>query len=160
MGHSLRVLEAQLWFSVSVMYVLNHAWCLWVPEDGIRSPRIRVSDGCELPCGWVLGWSSSQGSPQMSHLSSSITSHCLVTVSVFLRSVDTDYHLTSIKHSGYSALTISVNCNKHLLCEMLACHSLQASSEFCTHGTVVHLRVRAEWNPDVGNTRGRRGRTC
>lgn len=29
--------------------VFLHAWCLWRPEEGARSPGIRVKDGCGLP---------------------------------------------------------------------------------------------------------------
>jgi hypothetical protein len=28
-----------------------YAWCLWRPEEGVRSPGTRVTDGCEPLCG-------------------------------------------------------------------------------------------------------------
>lgn len=41
---------------MSVCHV--HAWCLQSPEEGIRFPRTRVADGCELACGC---WESNSG---------------------------------------------------------------------------------------------------
>lgn len=43
-----------------VFYVC--AWYSQMPEDGTRSPGTRVHDGCEPPCGWVLG--TKPGSPR------------------------------------------------------------------------------------------------
>lgn len=32
-----------------------HAWCLWKPEECIRSPRTVVKDGCHMGVTWVPG---------------------------------------------------------------------------------------------------------
>ena len=41
------------------MYVYHVcAWCLWRPEEGIRSPGTGVTDGCEPPYGY---WESNLG---------------------------------------------------------------------------------------------------
>jgi hypothetical protein len=34
---------------ISVCY--KHAWHPWRPEEGVRSPAIVVTGGCECPCG-------------------------------------------------------------------------------------------------------------
>lgn len=40
---------------VSPAWMFMHhicAWCMLRPEEGIRYPRVRVTEGWELPCGY------------------------------------------------------------------------------------------------------------
>lgn len=39
----------ELQASMFVYYA--YAWCLWVPEEGLRCPASEVAESCELPCG-------------------------------------------------------------------------------------------------------------
>lgn len=38
-------------FSTCIYVYHMHAYCLWRPEEGSRSPGALVKDDCELPCG-------------------------------------------------------------------------------------------------------------